>query len=653
MEIDWIVRIAPLAVYCHRKYNYPTAALIGASCDETGYGTRPLVSLANNIFGMKKKLLPYESTVWNGDTVWADTWEDVNGQAVPVKAEFRKYASIRDCMEDFCQFMAKTEKYGSHVIGKPTDEVLDYLTGRYATDHEYGQKIKDIIARHNLRKFDGSDVPEPPEIVSRVAENAWQVPEHGGNDHLYLAVHYLGKEGENPDLYNNGYGGHFYVSKDGKCYQAALVTDKIWHVGKGTAYEYIHPFARNANTVGIECATYQRDGKWYFTEKTQRAAAQLAAWLMFCLDIPVTNLLRHGDITTKHCPAPYMDYEGQGENWTWDRFKTEVKMAKKEYIGLMPGSKGERVLWWKRGLLVLGFADCAYYLDGFGDDDTYDDRTVDFTRRFQAYYGLTVDGCAGSQSQPVMESELAKLNTDKITFTVEQMLAAAKARADYYSQRRYSWESTAIAPWFERERCVISCDRYLDDVFNDLGLCLGNRNTTGIKQRLLEIGGKLITDVNEVKAGDVVIVRNGDHIFICAGHNLRYDCGSDPRIRGEISQPSSEPITEFDCAIRVFKDSGDGGEPPKPARKYTITLEQVTLGSQGASVRLLQAILKALGYYAGDIDGYFGKLTQASLNAFQAFWISKGIDIGTNGKPDSICGRGCWEKLLDMEVKPA
>lgn len=649
-KIDWVLKIAPLAVYCHKKYGYPTAALF-APCLETGYGERPLVKNANNIFGMKKTLLPYKSTVWNGETVWADTWEDVDGQAVQVKAEFRKYNSILDCMEDFCQFMTKTEKYGSHVIGKSTDEVLDYLTGRYATDEHYGEKIKRIIEENGLRKFDRPNIPEPPAIIDCIAKNASQVPAHSANSHEYLAIHYLGKEGENPDLYNNGYGGHFYISKDGKCYQAALVTDKIWHVGvKGTAYEYIHPEARNANTIGIECATYTKDGKWYFTEATQRAAAQLAAWLMFCLDIPADHLLRHGDITTKHCPKPYMDFEGQGENWTWDRFKTEVKMAKKEYVGLVPGSKGERVLWWKRGLLALGFADCAYYLDGFGDDDTYDDRTVDFTRRFQAYYGLTVDGCAGSQSQPIMERELARINLTEFNFTAEELITNGIKVGEKYKKGGYVWGSADIAPWLQPDVNKSSCDRGLDETFHGL-LELGNREARGIYTRLIELGAKELPPTSEIQAGDIIILTNW-HIFLAAsaknatGSYTRIDFGSSDRMQR--GQPFVEPIANVKTIVRpLYKKK----PAPAPKRRYTATIEQVTVAMQGASVRLLQVILTGLGYYKGDIDGYFGTLTEAALNAFQAYWIANGVDIGTNGKPDSICGRGCWEKLLGVAVK--
>lgn len=85
---------------------------------------------------------------------------------------------------------------------------------------------------------------------------------------------------DNSYLYGDGYGGHFYVLIDGrKAYQAALVTDKIWHVAANSrnGYRYIHDEARNGNTIGIEIGTFRdSQGAWMFTESAQETAAQIA-----------------------------------------------------------------------------------------------------------------------------------------------------------------------------------------------------------------------------------------------------------------------------------------------------------------------------------------------------------------------------------------
>ena len=138
------------------------------------------------------------------------------------------------------------------------------------------------------------------ELHDIITANRGQVPAHNANSHQYFAVHYLGVNGENPYLYGGGYGGHFYVSKTGEVYQAAEVTDKLWHVGASSGFSYIHPDARNANTIGVECATFTESGRndddevWYFTEATQIAAAKLAACVALEYGIPAWQQLDLG-----------------------------------------------------------------------------------------------------------------------------------------------------------------------------------------------------------------------------------------------------------------------------------------------------------------------------------------------------------------------
>lgn len=249
---------------------------------------------------------------------------------------------------------------------------------------------------------------EKPNIINRVKENAWQVPYHNENSAEYLAIHYLGVNGENPDLYNNGYGGHFYVSKTGQCYQAALVSDEIWHVGKG-GYEYIHPKARNYNTIGIECATFTASGRdkdeetWYFTEKTQEACAKLAAWILDHYKIPFDHLLRHGDITTKNCPSPYKRDSGKGSNWTWQQFKSKVKSYLDgaesedtymvEFSKVHMGSTGADVKTLQTMLYAMGFVGA----DGqpIGIDGDFGKNTEFAVKEFQKTHNLEVDGWCG------------------------------------------------------------------------------------------------------------------------------------------------------------------------------------------------------------------------------------------------------------------
>ena len=158
-EKQWIETVAPAAVYCMRKYGYPASALIGQTCQETGYGKTSLVRVWN-VIGMKATLLPYKSPTWSGKAIVKGTWEEVNGQRTDKDDAFREYGSIQDCLEDYCAFMRDGElspgvyKY-RHILswGDP-EKVLRYITGKYATDHTYADKVLAIIKKHDLTKYD-------------------------------------------------------------------------------------------------------------------------------------------------------------------------------------------------------------------------------------------------------------------------------------------------------------------------------------------------------------------------------------------------------------------------------------------------------------------------------------------------------------------
>ena len=425
-EKDYIEQIVPYAQEAQKTFGYLASVLIAQACQENGYGLDNdcLVLMdANNILGMKRELLnnTWHSDYWDGSYIVKPTPEWYNGKLTYINDAFRKYKSIRDCIFDYCQFMRDARRdNGSYkyrdVLGitDPAELIKQVRTRGYCTDPTYDYSIVKIIAKHNLTQYDIKETKpmsvEKPNIINRVKENAWQVPYHNENSAEYLAIHYLGVNGENPDLYDNGYGGHFYVSKTGQCYQAALVSDEIWHVGRG-GYEYIHPKARNYNTIGIECATFTASGRdkdeetWYFTEATQEACAKLAAWILDHYKIPFDHLLRHGDITTKNCPSPYKRDSGKGSNWTWGQFKERVKSYLEgaesvregcymtTFENVHKGTNGADALTVQRLLFAQDYKGAdgePLKLDGdFGANSEH------ALKVFQKYHGLTVDGDCG------------------------------------------------------------------------------------------------------------------------------------------------------------------------------------------------------------------------------------------------------------------
>ena len=82
--------------------------------------------------------------------------------------------------------------------------------------------------------------------------------------------------------------------------------------------------------------------------------------------------------------------------------------------------------------------------------------------------------------------------------------------------------------------------------------------------------------------------------------------------------------------------------------RYMFKPENVLMGSQGASVMLLQEILKARGIYKGNLDGDSRGQTVAAINAYQTLRRKQGIEVGTNGRNDGCCGPAMWRDLIGI-----
>lgn len=444
-EQEYLSQIINPVRRCCKRYGYLPSVLIAQSCLENGYGipsywdnqsVKALVE-QNNMVGIKTELLNASWTdiglsVWGGKSITKRTPEEYGGRMVTITDSFRVYENPEQSFADYLCFMTYASndgaggapKYGNKVLTIKDPETLIKKVSSlgYATGSTYPTSVMRIVAKHNLTQYDDLTGVEPtayvpeskkenkvmakvekPVIIDRITANFGEVPAHNANSHQYLAIHYLGVNGENPDLYGGGYGGHFYVSKTGVCYQAARVTDKLWHVGASSGFRYIHPHARNTNTVGIECGTYSVGSKWYFTEATQEACAHLAAWIMSQYGIPMENLLRHGDITTKHCPSPYVDNPGDGSNWTWQQFKAKVKSYLDgaesedtymvEFAKVHMGSTGADVKTLQTMLYAMGFVGA----DGqaLGIDGDFGKNTEFAVKEFQKTHNLEVDGWCG------------------------------------------------------------------------------------------------------------------------------------------------------------------------------------------------------------------------------------------------------------------
>lgn len=140
----------------------------------------------------------------------------------------------------------------------------------------------------------------------------------------YIVMHYTANNGDtarnNCDYYHRVGGlqasAHYFVDEYGVM-QSVHEDDTAWHCG---ARAYWHPECRNANSIGIEmCSRKRADGSYYIKPETVANAAALAKDIMQRYGIDIDHVLRHYDVTGKHCPMPWVDDPVQ-----WDAFKASL-----------------------------------------------------------------------------------------------------------------------------------------------------------------------------------------------------------------------------------------------------------------------------------------------------------------------------------------
>lgn len=137
----------------------------------------------------------------------------------------------------------------------------------------------------------------------------------------YIVLHYTANNGDtaknNCDYYARTAGlqasAHYFVDEYGVM-QSVAEGDTAWHCG---ARAYWHPECRNGNSIGVEmCSRKYADGSYYILPETVANAAALTREIMARYGIDADHVLRHYDVTGKHCPMPWVDDPAQ-----WDAFK--------------------------------------------------------------------------------------------------------------------------------------------------------------------------------------------------------------------------------------------------------------------------------------------------------------------------------------------
>ncbi|OTO45622.1 glucosaminidase domain-containing protein [Enterococcus faecium] len=152
---QFLKKIADDAQEIGQKEGIYASVMMAQAILESGSGNSLLSSEPNhNLFGIKGS--------YKGSSVTFNTLEqDSLGQSYQIRAQFRKYPSYKESLEDYADLI-KNGLTGNPDFYKPTwksetkdyKEATKYLEGRYATDRQYSQKLNAIIEAYDLTKYD-------------------------------------------------------------------------------------------------------------------------------------------------------------------------------------------------------------------------------------------------------------------------------------------------------------------------------------------------------------------------------------------------------------------------------------------------------------------------------------------------------------------
>lgn len=140
----------------------------------------------------------------------------------------------------------------------------------------------------------------------------------------YIIIHYTGNDGATDEANANYFrnnkrlmaSAHLFVDDD-SCTVSVPLDNVSYSVGDGKNGKY-GKLASNYNSINVEMCDTCRNGTYDLSEKTKRNTMQVVAMLMLYYKIPIGNVIRHYDVSNKHCPAYLVDEK------KWSEFKMEL-----------------------------------------------------------------------------------------------------------------------------------------------------------------------------------------------------------------------------------------------------------------------------------------------------------------------------------------
>ncbi len=217
----------------------------------------------------------------------------------------------------------------------------------------------------------------------------------------YIVIHYTANDGDSDEGNGNYFknnvvkaSAHYFVDRDSVT-QSVPDNYAAWSVG-GSKYKdcsktgggSLYGVCTNTNSISIELCDDVKNGVIYPSAATIENALELTKELMVRYSVPAERVIRHFDVTGKHCPDYWCAAAEKDALWLSEfHDKLDTTAAAEETPVLRSGAAGKAVSRLQERLVAWGFV--------IDVDGSFGPATRSAVESFQEMRGLDVDGCVG------------------------------------------------------------------------------------------------------------------------------------------------------------------------------------------------------------------------------------------------------------------
>ena len=182
---EFLAIIKPMVIADMKKNKIAASLTASQALIESNKGNSGLTQKANNLFGMKG--------LYNGQCVTMATTEYYNGIKTTINAQFRKYPSWKDSIDDHSGLFWRSARYAN--LRGCTDyrtACINVQHDGYATSPVYSQTLTKTVETYNLWTWDKEALGESyelPKTGNPYPEPSKNIKLHSkGNDVRWMQV---------------------------------------------------------------------------------------------------------------------------------------------------------------------------------------------------------------------------------------------------------------------------------------------------------------------------------------------------------------------------------------------------------------------------------------------------------------------------------